>query len=211
MTATPDATALAHLLRRGEVTAVELVEAAIERIERLNPALNTVITRMDGQARTAAAAAGIVPMAYANDGGGSIRIPASCCGLFGLKPTRAHNPMGPGYGDAGSGLAVEHAVTRSDRESAALLDATSGPAPGDPYYAPPKERPYVEEVGRDPGQLHIAVSTRALTGAKTHPECETAVEATAKLCKDLGHIVEWTEPRFDKTSYLDSLCLLGYS
>jgi len=137
LTATPDATALAHLLRRGEVTAVELVEAAIERIERLNPALNTVITRMDGQARAAGAAAGIVSMAHANDGGGSIRTPASCCGLFGLKPPRAHNPMGPGYGDAGSGLAVEHAVTRSDRESAALLDATSGPAPSDPYYAPP--------------------------------------------------------------------------
>ena len=311
-TAFLDATALADLVRRGEVTAVELVEAAIERIERLNPALNAVITRMDDQARAAAAvhgaadkaapcagvpfllkdliaeyagvaiaegsrflhgrcvsthdselvvrlkragaviagktntpefgllpttepalygptrnpwdtqrttggssggsaaavAAGIVPMAHANDGGGSIRIPASCCGLFGLKPTRARNPMGPGYGDAGSGLAVEHAVTRSVRDSAALLDATSGPAPGDPYFAPPKERPFVEEVGRDPGQLRIAVSTRALTGAKIHPECQTAVEATAKLCEDLGHIVEWTEPCFDETRYLKAFAAI---
>jgi len=150
----------------------------------------------------AAVAAGIVPMAHANDGGGSIRIPASCCGLFGLKPTRGRNPLGPWYGDLGSGLAVEHAVSRSVRDSAALLDATAGPSPGDPYSAPPKVRPYLEEVRRAPGPLRIAVSVSALTGARVHPECRRAVESTARLCEELGHHVEWAAPEFDHERYL---------
>jgi amidase len=95
----------------------------------------------------AAVAAGMVPMAHANDGGGSIRIPAACCGLFGLKPTRARNPLGPDFGDIFSGLVAEHAVTRSVRDSAALLDATAGPDVGDPYWAPPPARPFIQEVG----------------------------------------------------------------
>src|SRR5437763_3431816 len=91
----------------------------------------------------AAVASGMVPFAHANDLGGSIRYPASCCGLFGLKPTRARNPLGPEYGDVMGGLAVEHAVTRSVRDSAALLDATCGPAIGDPYPAPPRPGRFV--------------------------------------------------------------------
>ncbi|MGH7301760.1 MAG: amidase, partial [Candidatus Rokuibacteriota bacterium] len=101
----------------------------------------------------AAVAAGLVAMAHANDGGGSIRIPASCCGLFGLKPTRGRNPLGPIYGDIFSGLVVEHAVTRSVRDSAALLDATAGPDLGDPYAAPPPARPFLDEISRLPGFL----------------------------------------------------------
>ncbi len=99
----------------------------------------------------AAVAAGIVPMAHANDGGGSIRMPASCCGLFGLKPTRARNTLGPDYGEASCGLAAEHAVTRSVRDSAALLDATSGPMVGDPYYPPPPNAPTWKRSTAIPG------------------------------------------------------------
>ncbi|MBI2526607.1 MAG: amidase [Candidatus Rokubacteria bacterium] len=283
-----DATAQADLVRRGEVTPLELVEAAITRIERLNPRLNAVVTPMHDLARraaqapptggafpgvpfllkdlgaeyagvgftegsaflagqyipaedstlvvrlkraglivlgktntpefgilptteprlfgparnpwdtgrstggssggsAAAVAAGLVPMAHANDGGGSIRIPASCCGLFGLKPTRARNPLGPHYGDLFSGLVVEHAVTRSVRDSAALLDATAGPEAGDPYWAPPPARPFLDEVGADPGRLRIAFTTHAASGVPIHADCVLAVQETARLCESLGH------------------------
>ncbi|MEW6555047.1 MAG: amidase [Actinomycetota bacterium] len=288
-TAWLDATALAELVRSGQVKPIELVDGAIARIESLNPQLNAVITPMYELAREAASrdippgpfagvpfllkdlmascsgvrmcwgsafardlvpgfdselvvrqkkagliilgktnspefgilpttephlfgpsrnpwntgvttggssggsaaavASGMVPMAHANDGGGSIRIPASCCGIFGLKPTRARNPMGPALGDALNGLIVEHAVTRSVRDSAALLDATSGPDLGDPYWAPPPARPFLAEVGADPGRLRIAFTSEA-EGAVTHEDCVKAVEDAAMLCSELGHEVE---------------------
>ena len=292
-----DATAQAELVRRREVEPIELVEAAIRRIERLNPTLNAVIRPLYDDARTAAVsqlpdgpfrgvpfllkdilaayagvpltmgcafakdfvprrdselvrrlkraglvlvaktntpelgllptteprlfgpsrnpwntsrttggssggaaaavAAGIVPMAHANDGGGSIRIPASCCGVFGLKPTRARNPLGPSVGDIANGLIVEHAVTRSVRDSAALLDATSGPDLGDPYWAPPPARPFVREVGADPGRLRIAFTNTRLSGIRVHDECVEAVKEAASLCADLGHYVEEASPTLD--------------
>lgn len=142
----------------------------------------------------AAVAAGIVPFAHANDGGGSIRIPASCCGLFGLKPTRARNSLGPDLGDIMGGLVAEHALTRSVRDSAALLDATAGPSVGDPYWAPPASRPYVEEVKSDPGRLKVAFSTKAPSGAKIHPDCVSAVQDAAKVCAELGHEVTEAAP-----------------
>ena len=292
-----DATAQAELVSRKEVKPVELVEAAIERIERVNPQLNAVIFPLFEQARQAASgelpagpftgvpfllknlmawcagapqtqgsrflegfvapydaeltrrykraglvicgitnapeygilpttepqlhgpsrnpwntahitggssggsaaavAAGMVPMAHANDGGGSIRIPASCCGLVGLKPTRARNPLGPDVGDAFSGLIAEHAVTRSVRDSAALLDATAGPDVGDPYYAPAPARPFIEEVGANPGRLRIAFTKQSPTGVPLHPDCVAAVEDAAKLCAELGHEVVEAAPQVD--------------
>jgi amidase len=292
-----DVTAQAELVRKKEVTPLELVEAAIARIEHLNPKLNAVVTPMfdlareaaqgelpDGPFRgvpfllkdilgayagvtmtlgsrllqnyvpshdselvvrlkqaglivlgktnvpefgalpttepelfgpcrnpwntqrttggssggsAAAVASGMVPMAHANDGGGSIRIPASCCGLFGFMPNRARNPLGPNFGDCISGLLIEHAVSRSVRDSAALLDATAGPDIGDPYWAPPPKRPFLQEIGADPGQLRIAFTTKAFTGVATHADCIDVVHKTVSLCSELGHEVHEIAPDLD--------------
>jgi amidase len=307
-----DATAQADLVRRREVQPRELVEAAIRRIERLNPTLNAVVTPMFDEAvaraadslpegpftgvpfvlkdltaehagvrytegsafladhvsthdqelvlrqrrtglvvvgktncpefgilptteprlfgathnpwdvgRTpggssggtaAAVASGMVPMGHANDGGGSIRIPASCCGLFGLKPTRARNPLGPAAGDALGGLVSEHALTRSVRDSAALLDATAGPDAGDPYWAPPPARPYLREVDAEPGRLRIAVTTEAATGVPVHEDCVRAVHESARLCEELGHdVFEFTPEDLDGNGLTDAFLVLYIS
>jgi amidase/6-aminohexanoate-cyclic-dimer hydrolase len=149
----------------------------------------------------AAVAAGIVPMAHATDGGGSIRIPASACGLFGLKPTRARNPMGPDAGEGWGGASIGHAVTRSVRDSAALLDATSGPDVGDPYWAPPPAGPFLAEVGREPGRLRIALTVTPWISGPVDPECADAAQAAAKLCASLGHRVEEAGPTIDEAAW----------
>lgn len=292
-----DAVGLAELVRRKELQPIELVDAAIDRIERVNPTINAVVTPMYGQARevasrpipdgplagvpfllkdflaeyagvrftegtaflreyvppedselvrrykraglivvgktntpelaigatteprlfgptrnpwdtsrtaggssggaAAAVAVGMVPMAHGNDAGGSIRIPASCCGVFGLKPTRGRLPLGPHYGDLFSGLVSEHALTRSVRDSAALLDATAGPDPGDPYWAPPPARRFADEIGAPAGRLRIAFSARTPLGTEVHPDCIAALRDAAKLCDELGHDVVEAAPRFD--------------
>src|SRR5215813_13280133 len=149
----------------------------------------------------AAVAAGILPMAHATDGGGSIRIPASACGLFGLKPTRARNPMGPDAGEGWGGASIGHAVTRSVRDSAALLDATSGPDVGDPYWAPPPAGPFLAEVGRDPGRLRIALTLTPWISGPVDPECAEAALAAARLCASLGHTVEEARPTIDEAAW----------
>jgi amidase len=138
----------------------------------------------------AAVAAGMVPFAHANDGGGSIRIPASNCGLVGLKPSRQRTSEGPLVGDFMSGLTVELCVSRSVRDTAALLEAVHGPAPGDPYVAPPPLRPYTEEVGADPGRLRIALWTEAIVEQDADPEVVAGAKAGAKALEGLGHTVE---------------------
>ena len=135
-------------------------------------------------------AAGVLPIANASDGGGSIRVPASCTGLFGLKPTRGRNPMGPLVGEGWSGLATVHAVSRSVRDSALLLDCTAGPDVGAPYWAEPPKRPFVEELGREVAGMKAAIVREAWFGVETHPDCLEAVEAAADLCRGLGLEVE---------------------
>ena len=142
----------------------------------------------------AAVAAGIVPIAHANDVGGSIRVPASANGLVGLKPTRGRNPLGPDLGDIMGGLVCEHVVTRSVRDTAAALDVTAGNEQGDPYWAPPKPNSYLEESKTAPGKLRIAFSTTNIFGKKFDPECVTAIQSTAKLLESLGHHVEEASP-----------------
>ena len=149
----------------------------------------------------AAVAAGMLPIAHATDGGGSIRIPASACGMFGLKPTRARNPMGPDAGEGWSGASIGHAVTWSVRDSAALLDATAGPDVGDPYWAPPPARPFLQEVGRDPGRLRIALTTKPWIDGPVDPECAEAAQAAARLCASLGHDIEEGRPQIDEAAW----------
>ncbi|MDP7546636.1 MAG: amidase, partial [Alphaproteobacteria bacterium] len=145
----------------------------------------------------AAVAAGILPMAHATDGGGSIRIPAANCGLFGVKPTRGRNPAGPDVGEGWSGMSTGHVVSRSVRDSARMMDCTHGPAPGDPYAAPPPARPFAQEVGADPGRLRIALMTDGFDGRPLDAECIKGAEDTAKLCAELGHVVEPARPKLD--------------
>lgn len=306
-----DAVGLGELVRNGEVSATELVQAAIEAIEALNPRLNAVVTPMYdialaeaakvspegrfagvpfllkdlrasyagaptshgnavlgliksqfdsevvmrhkraglicvGKTNTpefgltattephafgptrnpwdldrtaggssggaaAAVAAHIVPMAHASDGGGSIRIPASCCGLVGLKPTRARVSLGPDAGDIMGGLVVEHAVTRSVRDSAALLDETSGPDAGDPYSAPANDRPFLDEVGADPGTLTIAISTVSPADTPVHADCAAAVELTGRLLSSLGHNVEEAAPDYSDRLFRKAFTTIWFS
>ena len=149
----------------------------------------------------ASVAAGFVPMAGGGDGGGSIRIPSSCCNLFGLKPTRGRTPLGPDHGEAWQGCAIEHVLTRTVRDSAAMLDAIAGPDAGAPYVATPPARPFLDEVGESPGKLRIGFTSRALLPAEVDAECVRAVEAAAALCARLGHEVSEEAPPFEAEQF----------
>lgn len=292
-----DAIGLAELVRNGEVTPIELLECAVERVERHNPALNAVVLPMVEEARrcieaglpdgplrgvplllkdlgllyrgfttsfgsrffadftadddstlveryrkaglvvmgktntpefgltittepqlygacrnpwdtsrstggssggaAAAVASGMVPVAHASDGGGSIRIPAACCGLFGLKPTRGRIPAGPPQGEGWNGMSTDHVISRTVRDSALFLDISSGRSLGDPHGAPAADGPFLDEVTRPPGSLRIAMTDTAPSGVKADGACVAALKDTAQLCVDLGHKVTEAAPQLD--------------
>jgi len=152
----------------------------------------------------AAVAARMTPFAHASDGGGSIRIPASCCGLVGLKPTRGRTPTGPVEGEAWRGFTIGNALTRSVRDCAALLDAVQGADVGAPYEIKPPARPYRDEVGAPPGRLRIAFTVAPLLTDEVHPDCVAGVQATAALLADLGHEVVEATPPLDREPWLDA-------
>jgi amidase len=163
-----------------------------------NPWDPTRISSGSSGGAAAAVGARMLPMAHASDGFGSIRAPAASCGLVGLKPTRGRNTFAPVTGEGLGGCSTEHAVTLSVRDSAALLDATSGPDIGDPYCAPPLRGSFLAEVGADPGRLKIAFTTKAWNGSVVDPQCAEAAVAAAKLCESLGHHVEEASPALDE-------------
>lgn len=142
----------------------------------------------------AAVAAGIVPIAHGSDGGGSVRIPAASCGLVGFKPTRARLPDGPESGEGWAGMAIDGSLTRSLRDTAAMLDATQGPDLGAPYWAPPLRGTFLGAMQQTPGRLKVRFTTKTLSGGTLHPDCAAAVEDTARLMADLGHEVEEFTP-----------------
>jgi amidase len=149
----------------------------------------------------AAVAARMVPMASASDGGGSIRMPSSCCGLFGFKPGRGRNPVGPLVGEVWAGCSEEHVITRSVRDSARMLDATCGPAPGERCLLPRPEVPFAQEVGRDPGKLRIAFMAESLLGEGVHADCRAALEDACALLESLGHEVVEAAPAIDPREF----------
>jgi len=157
----------------------------------------------------AAVAARMLPIAHASDGFGSIRAPAACCGLVGLKPTRSRNTFAPFAGEGLGGVSTEHAVTLSIRDSAALLDATGGAGPGDPYVAPLPSRPYLQEAGEHPGKLNIAWTAVAPNGAKTDAACLRVLAQTVQLCEQLGHHVEECNPPIDRAAVVPTFLTLA--
>lgn len=176
-----------------------------------NPWNTTVTTGGSSGGSAAAVASGMVPLAGGGDGGGSIRIPASCCGIFGLKPTRGRTPTGPVEGELWRGATVEHVLTRSVRDSAAMLDAVAGPDVGAPYFAPPPARPFLEEARTPPGRLRIAFTVEPQLGLTIHPDCANAVVDAARLLESLGHDV--VEDTYDvdseafNTAFLTVVCV----
>jgi len=163
-----------------------------------NPWDTTRISGGSSGGAAAAVGARMLPIAHASDGFGSIRAPAACCGVVGLKPTRARNTFAPFAGEGLGGLATEHAVSLSVRDSAALLDATCGPGPGDPYVAPPPSGSYLAELGAQPGKLRIAWTALAPNGAKVEADALRVLADTVQLCSELGHHVEECNPEIER-------------
>jgi len=180
--------------------------------ERFGPTRNPWdLTRTAGGSSggsAAAVAAHMVPMAGGGDGGGSIRIPSSCCGIFGLKPTRGRTPVGPFEVEPWHGFSIEHVLTRSVRDSAAMLDALAGPFLGDAHSLPIPEQPFLEEMGKAPGRMRIACSAEPLLPGRVHPECRAAFEETVALLGELGHETVEAAPAIDGRAFARSFLVM---
>jgi amidase len=166
-----------------------------------NPWSSTLTPGGSSGGAAAALAAGLVPLAHGSDGGGSIRIPASCCGVFGLKPSRGRVSSAPF--SSLEGLSTSGPISRSVADAAALLDVLSGYEPGDPWWAPPPERPFLDEVGVDPGRLRVAVASAPPIDVPVHADCAAAVRSVAALLDDLGHDVVDAAPRWAESDLID--------
>src|SRR5262245_46831406 len=169
-------------------------------------------TRISGGSSGGAAAsvgARMLPMAHASDGFGSIRAPAACCGVVGLKPTRGRNTMAPYLGEGLAGCSTEHAVTLTVRDTAALLDATAGAGPGDPYVAPAPPRPFLADAQAERRALRVAYTTAAPNGAPVDTEYLKALAETVVFCKDLGHRVEEADPEIDRAAVVPTFLTFG--
>ncbi|MGN9909390.1 amidase [Phytohabitans sp. LJ34] len=204
----------AGLATLGQTTAPELglsfaTESALHGATRNPWDLARGVGGSSGGA-AALVAAGAVPLAHGNDGGGSIRIPAACCGLVGLKPSRGRTPSGPYAGEVGFGLIVEFGLARTVRDAAHLLDAVSAPPIADKYFAPPPARPYAEEVGADPGRLRVALTTAAWSGVAVDPQVAEVTETAAKVLELLGHQVTPSSPPLDADDLVEAAMLGVY-
>jgi amidase len=175
----------------------------------VNPWSPTITPGGSSGGSAAAVAAGVVPAASGGDGTGSIRVPASCCGLVGLKPRRGRTSFAPGGGHGLEGLVNEHALTRTVRDSAALLDVVAGSAPGDPYTAPVPKVPFLQAITQQPAAQRILIATASpFPGPTTHPEVVAAVERTGMMLDGLGHIIEPGAPTIDADAIADAIAVL---
>ncbi len=176
-----------------ELGTVPVTESQLNGVCR-NPWDTSVTPGGSSGGAAAALAAGLSPIAQGSDGGGSIRIPASCCGLFGIKPSRGRVSVGPRVGEAMHGLASAGPLARTVKDAAALLDVLAGYETGDPYWAPPPERPFVAEAGADPGRLRIALTTASPLGGPVDAAVDGAAKDAAALLESLGHHVDEADP-----------------
>ena len=184
-----------------EFGATPVTESKLHGVAR-NPWNPEKTTGGSSGGSAAAVATSMVAVAHGNDGGGSVRIPASCCGLFGLKPSRGRNPIGPGYGDLHARVICEHVITRSVRDSAAMLDATHGPVFGSPYTPKAPDKTFIASLDSKPRPLRIAVTEPPIVDIPVHEDCAAALKETTALCQSLGHEVIEDAPTIDAPTLL---------